>query len=99
MRSVSQSEIDRMCASLAAPNIKGLGCRSTKAVVCLYTVTPDMGFLIDHAPQSERIILASCCSGHGFKHSPAIGEMLADMAENRTPAFDPAPFRLARFGV
>ena len=98
-RSVSQNEIDEMSAKLAAPHIKGLGRRSTKAVVCLYTTTPDMGFVIDHAPQSDRIILASCCSGHGFKHSAAIGEMLADMAQGRTPSFDLAPFRLARFGV
>jgi sarcosine oxidase len=99
MRSVSQSEVDQMREKLAAPHIKGLGGRSTKSVVCLYTVTPDMGFVIDHAPQSDRIILASCCSGHGFKHSPAIGEILADMAESHAPAFDLAPFRLARFGV
>ncbi|HTW33247.1 MAG TPA: N-methyl-L-tryptophan oxidase [Rhizomicrobium sp.] len=97
-RSVPESEIASMCEKLAAPHIKGLGSRSTKAVVCLYTVTPDMGFIIDHAPQSERIILASCCSGHGFKHSAAIGEILADMAQSRPPAFNLAPFRLARFG-
>jgi len=98
-RTVSQEEIDEMRAGLAAPHIKGLSTRSTKAVVCLYTVTPDMGFVIDHAPQSERIVVASCCSGHGFKHSAAIGEILADMAQSRAPAFDLAPFRLARFGV
>lgn len=98
-RSASQSEIDRMREKLAAPHIKGLSRRSTKAAVCLYTVTPDMGFVIDHAPQSDRIIVASCCSGHGFKHSAAIGEMLADMAQSRAPAFDLAPFRLGRFGV
>ncbi len=88
-----------MHAHVIAPNIKGLSARSTKTTVCLYTVTPDAGFIIDHWPQSDRVILASCCSGHGFKHSPAIGEMLADMAESRVPAFDLAPFRLARFGV
>jgi sarcosine oxidase len=98
-RSVSPEEIARMHARTAAPNIKGLSARATKTVVCLYTVTPDAGFIIDHAPDSDRVILASCCSGHGFKHSAAIGEMLADMAQDRAPAFDPAPFRLARFGV
>jgi sarcosine oxidase len=98
-RAVSPEEIADMHARAVAPNIKGLSARSTKTTVCLYTVTPDFGFIIDRSPQSERVILASCCSGHGFKHSPAIGEMLADMAEARAPAFDPAPFRLARFGV
>ena len=99
VRSVSPEEIAAVYARTVARNIKGLSARSTKTTVCLYTVTPDAGFIIDRAPQSDRVILASCCSGHGFKHSPAIGEMLADMAESRAPAFDLAPFRLARFGV
>ena len=97
-RTASQSEIDEMRAKLAAPHIKGLSSRSTRTAVCLYTVTPDAGFVIDCAPQSERVLVASCCSGHGFKHSPAIGEALADMTEGRAPRFDLAPFRLARFG-
>jgi sarcosine oxidase len=99
VRSVSPQEIAQVYALTVAPNIKGLSARSMKTTVCLYTVTPDAGFIIDHWPQSDRVILASCCSGHGFKHSPAIGEMLADLAEDRAPAFDPGPFRLARFGV
>jgi sarcosine oxidase len=98
-RAVSPEEIADMHARAVAANIKGLSARSTKTTVCLYTVTPDAGFIIDHWPQSDRVILASCCSGHGFKHSAAIGELLADMAENRAPAVDLAPFRLARFGV
>jgi len=98
-RAVSPTEIAEMHARTAAPNIRGLSARATKTVVCLYTVTPDAGFIIDHAPETDRVILASCCSGHGFKHSAAIGEMLADMAQGRAPAFDSTPFRLARFGV
>jgi sarcosine oxidase len=98
-RSVMQAEIDHVHARIVAPNIKGVSARCTRSAVCLYTVTPDAGFVIDHWPQSDRVILASCCSGHGFKHSPAIGELLADIAESRAPSFDPAPFRLGRFGV
>ena len=29
---------------------------------------------------NDRVIVASACSGHGFKHSAALGEMLAEMA-------------------
>jgi sarcosine oxidase len=97
-RSVSPEEVALMRDKLALPNIKGLSARSTKTSVCLYTVTPDAGFILDRLPQSERVIVASCCSGHGFKHSAALGEVLADMAEGREPAFEIAPFRLARFG-
>jgi sarcosine oxidase len=97
-RAVSPGESDAMYAAVVAPNIQGIASRSVKSAVCLYTVTPDAGFIIDHLPGSERVILASCCSGHGFKHSPAIGQILADMVQGRAPAFDLAPFRLGRFG-
>jgi glycine/D-amino acid oxidase-like deaminating enzyme len=47
--------------------------------------------------KNRNIIVASPCSGHGFKHSPAIGEILADMALGLMPQFDLTPFRLRRF--
>lgn len=47
--------------------------------VCIYTNTPDHHFLIDRHPEHESIIIASPCSGHGFKFSSAVGELLADM--------------------
>ena len=48
-----------------------------RSVACQYTVTPDFGFLIDHHPESNKVWIASPCSGHGFKHSAGIGEALA----------------------
>lgn len=96
-RAVSPDEVAQMHERLVAPNLKNVSARSIKSAVCLYTVTPDAGFVIDHLPASERVIVASCCSGHGFKHSAAIGEILADMAEGRASPFDLSPFRLARF--
>lgn len=98
-RSVSQQEIAEMYCSYVAPNLKGVDPNCAKAKACLYTVTPDAGFILDTLPSSERIIVASCCSGHGFKHSAAIGEVLADMAQNRPSPFDLSPFRLARFSA
>ena len=77
-----------MYAGHVAPYLNGVTPRSLKAVACLYTVTPDAGFIIDTLPQSERVIVASCCSGHGFKHSAAIGEVLADKALGRPGTFD-----------
>jgi sarcosine oxidase len=65
--------------------------------VCLYTNTPDGDFLIDRSPLDPRIILASPCSGHGFKFAPAIAEALADLAFGVSPALDLTPFALARF--
>lgn len=94
---VSAEERAAMYRDYVAPWISGVGPGCPRAATCLYTVTPDFGFVIDRLPDSERVILASPCSGHGFKHSPAIGEILADMAMDRQPQFDIAPFRLARF--
>jgi sarcosine oxidase len=49
------------------------------ASVCLYTNTPDEHFWIDRHPQHAQVLVASACSGHGFKFSPTIGEALADL--------------------
>ena len=68
-----------------------------QSAVCLYTNSPDHHFVIDHAPGLSQVVIASACSGHGFKFSSAIGEILADLVTGRTPEFDLAPFRLDRF--
>ncbi len=67
------------------------------SAVCLYTNTPDGDFLIDRSPLDPRVILASPCSGHGFKFAPAIAEALADLALDAQPALDLSPFTLTRF--
>jgi sarcosine oxidase len=67
------------------------------ARVCLYTNTPDSHFIIDRHPRSPRVLIVSACSGHGFKFSSAIGEILADLATGRESEFDLSPFSLSRF--
>ena len=95
-RDVSPQEIAAM-HRLIAPFLPQVSARCLKAVTCLYTVTPDSQFIIDRLPGAGRVIVASPCSGHGFKHSPAIGEALADLALEGRSRLDLAPFRLARF--
>jgi sarcosine oxidase len=68
------------------------------AKTCLYTVTPDRDFLIDRLPGAANIIVASPCSGHGFKFAPVIGEILADLAISGGTRHDISRFRLGRFG-
>jgi len=53
--------------------------------------------VIDTHPESDRVIIASPCSGHGFKHSAAIGEALAELAIDGKSRFDLSPFRFNRF--
>lgn len=96
-REVSPQEIAAM-HRLIAPFLPKVSARCRKAVTCLYTVTPDSQFIIDRLPGAGRVIVASPCSGHGFKHSPAIAEGLADLALDGSSRLDLTPFRLARFG-
>ncbi|HEX3484403.1 MAG TPA: N-methyl-L-tryptophan oxidase [Micropepsaceae bacterium] len=98
-REVSEAEISAMHETYVAPYLPDLRRECVKAVTCLYTVTPDAGFVIDTHPESERIILASPCSGHGFKHSAAIGEALAEIATKGRSRFDLSAFRLGRFAA
>ena len=64
---------------------------------CIFTNTPDEHFIIDRYPGLPQVILASPCSGHGFKFASVIGEVLADLAMDQEPAFDLSMFRLDRF--
>ena len=47
---------------------------------CMFTNTPDEHFIIDRLDGDERVVVASPCSGHGFKFGPVLGEALADLA-------------------
>jgi len=64
--------------------------------VCQYEQTPDSHFIIDRHPANENVWLVGGGSGHGFKHGPALGEMMAELIlKDREPE---AIWRLARFG-
>jgi sarcosine oxidase len=86
-----------MHRTLVADNIPGIGARCLRSETCLYTVTPDAGFVIDSHPATDNVILVSACSGHGFKHSAAIGEALAQWLVEGRSVLDLSPFRLSRF--
>ena len=73
-----------------------VGGPATRLMTCLYTRSPDGHFLIDRSPEDPRIVLASPCSGHGFKFASLFGLVLADMAEGHALPDDMALFKLAR---
>jgi sarcosine oxidase len=63
--------------------------------VCQYEQTPDSHFIVDRHPANEKVWLLGGGSGHGFKHGPAVGEMMAELIlKHREP--DPI-WRLGRF--
>jgi sarcosine oxidase len=71
--------------------------RLLNAETCLYTMTPDGTFIIDRMPEFPHVVIASPCCGHGFKFSPAVGEILADLVTRSETPHDIAQFRLSRF--
>ncbi|MBI4642040.1 MAG: FAD-binding oxidoreductase [Candidatus Tectomicrobia bacterium] len=66
----------------------------------LYTVTPDWHPILDQIPGIEGCYCAVGFSGHGFKLSPVIGEMMAELilkGKTSDPAIDITLFRAGRF--
>jgi glycine/D-amino acid oxidase-like deaminating enzyme len=51
----------------------------TESLTCLYTMTADRRFVVGEVQGVPQVLVASACSGHGFKFGPAIGEALADL--------------------
>ena len=96
-RTVSNEETTAMYEECIAPRFPDVSGKCLRTEVCLYTVTPDAKFIIDQFPDCESVLFASACSGHGFKHSAAIGEALAAWALQRPTPIDLSPFRLDRF--
>jgi sarcosine oxidase len=54
------------------------------AFTCLYTRTPDEGFVLDRV---GSVVVCSPCSGHGAKFAPLIGEWMADLVEGNAPPY------------
>ena len=98
-RDVGDDEKRAMYQNLVAPNFPDVGARCIKALTCLYTATPDFHFVIDRHPRMPNVVIASPCSGHGFKHSAAVGEALADMATGSAGKVDLGGFTLGRLGA
>lgn len=95
-RTVSTDEIEDFYERYVRTRLAGVTSRCVQAKVCLYTSTTDEHFLIDTDPRSDRITVFSACSGHGFKHSTALGEAVAEVAATGTSTLDLAVFK-ARF--
>jgi len=78
-------------------HVIGAGGGVTNGQVCMYTLTPDRHFVIDRHPRHPQVSVACGFSGHGFKFSPVVGEILADLAERGETSHSIEMFRAARF--
>jgi len=92
-RYVRRGEAEEMHRDHLAGRIPGLTLPPVRSAACVYTCSPDADFLIGPLDGTERITVVSACSGHGFKHSAAVGEhavrLIKEGLDAAIPAFDP----------
>lgn len=65
--------------------------------MCLYTMTPDEHFVIDQHPEYPHIVFGAGFSGHGFKFSTLIGQILYKLATGQPVEYDISLFDCTRF--
>jgi sarcosine oxidase len=80
-RAVDPATVERL-ADYARRWLPGVDADRAVATPCLYDTTPTHDPVIDRVGD---VILAYGFSGHGFKFAPAVGELVADLAEGAKP--------------
>jgi sarcosine oxidase len=97
-RAVDERDLDPL-RLLISTYLRGVSGHVTRTLTCMYTNTPDNHFVIDFAPDDERVIVISACSGHGFKFGPVIGDIAADLVVDGGTRRDIAHFSARRFAT
>lgn len=95
-REVTAAESRELFATHVGPRMKGVLPEAFRTATCIYTFTPDADFLIDRPAGQPNVLVVSACSGHGFKHSAALGEAVAHRVSGVGGATDLRPFGAAR---
>jgi sarcosine oxidase len=98
-REITEEEKNTMYKKYVLSRLPGITNACDEAASCLYTTTPDFNFVIDFYPGHPQVIIASPCSGHGFKHSAAIGEVLAELIIEGKSKLDISSFGIDRFNA
>ena len=95
-------DADRVAWTAAAAARRFPGFADAQAVggyAAVYDLTPDLHFIIERSPVVDGLVHALGFSGHGFKHSPVIGEVVAELVcDGRSSTIDVSPFSSERFG-
>jgi sarcosine oxidase len=91
----------RRAAAVFRQHVEGrlafVGAQTLKSAACAYTMSPDGDFAIGRLEDRPRVLAASACSGHGFKHSAAVGELLAKVVISGDDDLIDPTFALSRF--
>ncbi len=70
----------RRIETCLAAHLPGVSSECTAHSVCMYTMTPDGHFVVDRHPQHAQVVLTAGLSGHGFKFTSVLGEIMAELA-------------------
>jgi sarcosine oxidase len=89
-RDVAEAETADLFERLVRPRMSGLSGHALRRSTCLYTMAGDGRFRIGES--EPGLTWVSACSGHGFKHSAALGEALAERVLQGCSAIDLTPF-------
>lgn len=79
-RAVSRDE-EELLRSLVERYVPAVDGALEESLSCRYTMAPLNRFAVGPLPGADRVIVASACSGHGFKFAPVLGEAIADFTE------------------
>ena len=95
-RSLDQEEQGQVSTFLGEflPEVTG---ESTDHTVCLYSMSADEHFIVDQHPQYSQVVFAAGLSGHGFKFSILVGDILADLVLDGHTRRQIARFAVDRF--
>lgn len=94
-RGVDEDDLALLAAGLS-DCLPGVDQTPLETAECRFTLAPGDRFIMGCMPDDKDLVLLSPCSGHGYKFVPAIGEIAADLALEKDPAVDLAPFSVER---
>jgi sarcosine oxidase len=93
-RTVAESESRLVYEHHVHGRLRGVTSDQVASTVCLYTIAPGSNFIVDQHPAMPMVTVVSACSGHGFKHSAALGEAVAQRIVAGRSSIDLSDFAL-----
>jgi sarcosine oxidase len=95
-RTLHTEERDRV-ESCLTEHLPGVARECTAHAVCMYTMSPDEHFIVGRHPELPQIVFAAGLSGHGFKFTSVLGEIMAKLAMDEESELDIEFLSAARF--
>jgi len=78
-RSTETEDVSRV-ENFLSEFLPGVSRTAYHHAVCYYTMSPDTHFIVDRHPVHGNVVFAAGLSGHGFKFTSVLGEVLSDLA-------------------